>query len=206
MAEAPLQRHRQPEEQPPDFRGGQIHIRPQRRDRPQQPADPVRFVAEQRRPPGRAPRQRRRECRGSRGPPRPLPPAGRCPSGQPPQAEVGPVHQPRDRPRLLGDQQSADQENEDARAGRQQEKQPGPHDEDAAADGEDFLVQPARPGLLPAREVRLEALAGRNRGELMPALVEGVEHGPGLRGVSDKDGGRARGARCSFSTERPPVC
>jgi hypothetical protein len=54
---------------------------------------------------------------------------------------------------------------ENARSGRQQEKQPGPHDEDAAADGEDFLVQPARPGLLPTVEVRLEALAGRDRDE-----------------------------------------
>ncbi|MCK7577093.1 MAG: hypothetical protein MZV65_15515 [Chromatiales bacterium] len=57
---------------------------------------------------------------------------------------------------------------EDARSGGQQEEQPGPHDEDAAAEGEDFLVQPARPGPLPAVEVRLEALAGRDRGEPTP--------------------------------------
>ena len=113
-----------------------------------------------------------------------------------------PSSQPRDRPRLLGDQRRPDQENENARSGGQHEKQPSPHDEDAAAEGEDFPVQRARPGLLPAVEVRLEALAGRDRGELMPASVEGVEHGPGLRGVRDKVGGWARGAHCSVQPAR----
>ena len=77
---------------------------------------------------------------------------------------------------------------EDARSRRQQEERPGPHDEDAAAEGEDFLVQRARPGLLPAVEVRLETLAGRDRRELMPASLEGVEHGSGLQGVRDQGG------------------
>ena len=83
---------------------------------------------------------------------------------------------------------------EDARSRRQQEERPGPHDEDAAAEGEDFLVQPARPGLLPALEVRLEALAGRDRGEPTPAAVEGVEHGPGLHGMGERIIRQPRGA------------
>jgi hypothetical protein len=97
---------------------------------------------------------------------------------------------------------------EDARSGGQQEERPGPHDEDAAAEGEDFLVQPARPGLLPALEVRREALAGRGRGELLPALLEGVEHGPGLQRVGNKIANQAwsvsrfqsRGARVRPAT------
>ena len=45
-----------------------------------------------------------------------------------------------------------DQENEDAQVpGASRKNSPAPMIEDAAADGEDFLVQPARPGLLPAR-------------------------------------------------------
>ena len=47
MAEPALQRHGEPPEQPADFGRGQIDIRPQRRDRRQQPAHPVGFVTEQ---------------------------------------------------------------------------------------------------------------------------------------------------------------
>jgi hypothetical protein len=50
VAEATLQRHGEPEAQPPDLGGGQIRVGQQRRDRRQQPTDPVGFVAEQGRP------------------------------------------------------------------------------------------------------------------------------------------------------------
>ena len=203
MAEAAFQRDRDEPEQPADPGGRQVDVRQQAGDGGQQPADPVRLVAKQRRAAqiqdggkGQVGAEGHRigPAAALPGPPRPLPPAGQDPGGQPPQPQVGPVHQPRDRQRLLGDQQGADQENEDARSGRQHEKQPGPHDEDAAADGEDFLVQPARPGLLPAVEVRLEPLAGRDRGELTPALLEGVEHGLRLHGMGERIVRQPRGA------------
>ena len=68
MAEAPLQGHGQPEEQPADFRGRQIRVRQQQRHRRQPPTGPVGFVAKQGRAAQVTGRTRRRGgWGGSRG-------------------------------------------------------------------------------------------------------------------------------------------
>lgn len=113
-------------------------------------------------------------------------PPGPGPIDQRPQAKIEPIHQAGGPQRLLGNQRGPQQQNENAGAGGQQEKESSAHGENPAADGEDLLVQGARPMPLAPVEMLLEALAWSGGGKFMPVLFQGVEHGESLEWVDGK--------------------
>lgn len=104
-----------------------------------------------------------------------------APGDPPSYSEVGPVEEAGGYKRLFRDQHGPDEQNEKARPGSRQEKNPGSHNQDTPANGQDFLVKRAWASLLPLLEVFFETLARRRFNEMTPALFKLIEHGQKFR-------------------------
>ena len=203
VAEAPFQRHRQPPEQPADPGGGQVHVGQQAGAGGQRPADDIGPVAEQ----GRAAQvedggegdvgAEGREIGPTVAATRPVPTvaaSGLMPR-RPAAEDVG-------RPRPSAARPSADSSATSVAPtrkmrtpgpGAQQEEQPGSHDEDAAADGEDFLVRVRAAGSVAGGRSAPGSAGPAGPWRTDASVVGGYRTCATAPAGRDKVGGRAQG-------------